>query len=91
MLVLLPHLLGSIVNISYNSLRIVEQLTEPQQQAFARLVLLYNLAIYPVCLVVMVAVVTLRRTSNVAALIKNLVGWNYRGIRSHLDAEGKRI
>jgi hypothetical protein len=46
-LVLLPHLLGSLVNISYNALRIVNDLTSAQQAAFAQLVLGYNLIVYP--------------------------------------------
>lgn len=49
-LLLIPHVLGSIVNISYNSLRIAGQLTQEQQAAFAHLVLGYNLIVYPVCL-----------------------------------------
>jgi serine/threonine protein kinase len=47
-LALLPHCLGSIVNISYNGLRIV--LTEPQQETFARVTLVYNSIVYPLCL-----------------------------------------
>jgi serine/threonine protein kinase len=47
-LALLPHCLGSIVNISYNGLRI--GLTEAQWQAFARITLAYNVLIYPLCL-----------------------------------------
>ena len=38
-LVLLPHLAGTVVNISYNALRIVSQLSEAQQNAFLRIVL----------------------------------------------------
>jgi hypothetical protein len=51
LLTLLPHVLGSIVNISYNSLRIVSALTLDQQVAFTRLVLGYNLVVYPLCVV----------------------------------------
>lgn len=52
-LVLVPHILGSVVNIGYNSLRIVERLTAVQQATFQRLVLLYNLVVYSICLVIL--------------------------------------
>jgi serine/threonine protein kinase len=45
-LLLLPHVLGSVVNISYNQLRIVGQLTPAQQITFNHLVLGYNLVVY---------------------------------------------
>lgn len=45
-----PHVLGSILNISYNQLHIVNDLSTRQQEAFARLVLGYNLVVYPICL-----------------------------------------
>src|SRR5205814_949925 len=48
MLLPLPHFLGSVVNITYNALRI--KLTEAQQGVFLPLVLAYNLPIYPLCL-----------------------------------------
>src|SRR5262249_36090107 len=41
--------LGSLVNISYNAVRIVNQLTEEQRTVFHRLVLAYNVVAYPVC------------------------------------------
>jgi len=47
-LALLPHCLASIVNISYNGLRIV--LTDEQREAFARVTLAYNAIVYPLCL-----------------------------------------
>jgi serine/threonine protein kinase len=50
-LVLVPHLVGSVVNIAYNSLRIMSSLTPAQQATFNQLVLGYNLAVYPLCLV----------------------------------------
>jgi serine/threonine protein kinase len=56
-LLLLPHVVGSIVNIWYNGVRIVNLLTPAQQVAFYRLVMVYNLTVYPVCLVLMVCVV----------------------------------
>jgi serine/threonine protein kinase len=49
-LMLLPHLLGSLVNISYNALRIVGELGPAQQATFNVLVLGYNLVVYPLCL-----------------------------------------
>src|SRR5262249_58864054 len=49
-LMVLPHVLGSVVNVTYNSLRIVERLTGAQQAAFLRLVVVYNAIIYPFCL-----------------------------------------
>jgi len=45
---LVPNILGSIVNISYNQLRIVSHLTEAQQTAFMNLVVSYNALAYPV-------------------------------------------
>jgi serine/threonine protein kinase len=45
-LLLLPHILGSIVNITYNFFILV--LTEPQQkELFPKVVLVYNLVVYP--------------------------------------------
>lgn len=51
-LAFLPHLLGSVVNISYNSQAIVTEtkLTRAQIQAFDHLLLGYNVLIYPICL-----------------------------------------
>jgi hypothetical protein len=48
MAALLPQLLGSAVNISYNSLRIVNRLNESQAEAFFRIVAAYNLIAYPI-------------------------------------------
>ena len=47
---LLPHLFGSIVQITYNSVRIVGELTEPQRLAFVRTAIAYNIIVYPLCL-----------------------------------------
>jgi serine/threonine protein kinase len=55
-LLLLPHILGSALNISYNALRIVERLTPAQQAAFMKVVLGYNAIIYPASMLTMVAV-----------------------------------
>ncbi len=54
-LILAPHVLASVVNVSYNGLRI--QLTEDQKPSFLRLVLAYNAIAYPVCLFLSAAVV----------------------------------
>jgi serine/threonine protein kinase len=45
----LPHLLGSAINISYNALQIVGNLTAEQQVRFCDLVLTYNAVVYPLC------------------------------------------
>ncbi|MFN4259048.1 MAG: serine/threonine-protein kinase [Gemmataceae bacterium] len=50
---LLPQLVGSVVNITYNSIRIVDTLTESQRAVFNQLVLVYNVAVYPACLAVL--------------------------------------
>jgi serine/threonine protein kinase len=73
LLMLLPQVLGSIVNISYNSLRIVEQLSPPQQSAFERLVLIYNALVYPLCLALLFRQIgpvlrTWRRLSSLAPI-----------------------
>ncbi len=46
----LPHVLGSIVNIAYNELQIAGDLSPVQNRIFLRLVLAYNLIVYPFCL-----------------------------------------
>ncbi len=46
-LVVLPQVLGSLVNISYNALRI--QLAPEQQVVFRNVVLAYNAIFYPLC------------------------------------------
>ena len=51
---LMPHILGSFVNIPYNLLRIV---AEEQRGAFWRLVNVYNVAVYPLCIALCFAVV----------------------------------
>lgn len=47
--VLIPSLLGSGINISYNLLRIVDSLTADQKEVFNHMLLAYNLTIYPIC------------------------------------------
>ena len=49
-LAFLPHLLGSVVNITYNALCIVNNLSQRQQQAFTEILLVYNAVVYPFCL-----------------------------------------
>jgi serine/threonine protein kinase len=49
-LMLLPHLLATVVNITYNQINIVGHLTPAQQTLFPRLVLAYNLVVYAICL-----------------------------------------
>lgn len=44
---LMPHLAGSVVNISYNAVQI--DLTKPQERAFDALVIGYNAVVYPAC------------------------------------------
>ncbi len=46
---MVPQLLGSIVNISYNSIRIAADLTPAQQEVFLDTILPYNLIVYPMC------------------------------------------
>ena len=46
-LTFLPHVMGSLVNIPYNALRIVDYLTRPQQEAFTEVSLVYNVVVYP--------------------------------------------
>ncbi len=56
-LAMIPHLFGSVLNITYNSVKI--QLTDVQQDAFTRIALIYNGIIYPICIAA--GVVLLRR------------------------------
>ncbi|MCB0405917.1 MAG: serine/threonine protein kinase [Bdellovibrionales bacterium] len=53
---LFPQLLGSIVNISYNSIRIVSALTPAQQALFDQLVVSYNAIVYPVAIAILVVI-----------------------------------
>jgi serine/threonine protein kinase len=47
----LPHLGGSVLNISYNEVQI--DLTDPQKAAFERLIIGYNAVVYPLCAAVL--------------------------------------
>jgi serine/threonine protein kinase len=50
LLAVTPHVIGSIINIAYNGIHIVEVLTEQQRELFTNLVLGYNVVLYPLCL-----------------------------------------
>ncbi len=52
--VLVPSLLGSCINISYNVLCIASSLTTDQMAMFHRLLLIYNLTVYPLCVALLV-------------------------------------
>ncbi len=56
-LVTLPQLAGSIVNITYNTTQIVGELNPDQRQQFMRLVAIYNAIVYPIAIVVFVIIV----------------------------------
>lgn len=50
-LIFLPHVLATFVNVAYNLLRIVRNISAEQEDLFLnRLIPAYNLVIYPVCL-----------------------------------------
>jgi hypothetical protein len=46
---LVPHLGGSVLNISYNTVEIETALSPKQQTAFEAMIVGYNLVVYPVC------------------------------------------
>jgi hypothetical protein len=50
LIVVIPQLIGSAVNITYNFTQIVGKLSEPQKELFGQLVLGYNAVMYPVAL-----------------------------------------
>jgi hypothetical protein len=54
MAVVVPCLLGSAINISYNLLRIVGDLNDAQNAVFAKMLLGYNLIVYPLCVALLV-------------------------------------
>jgi serine/threonine protein kinase len=66
---LLPHLAGSVLNISYNTVQIQHELSPPQQRAFDALVVGYNALVYPAATAVLV--VLLRR---IGAGLRGLAG-----------------
>jgi hypothetical protein len=57
LLVLLPQIAGSIVNIAYNANQIVDQLSPGQERRFEQLVIAYNVLIYPLAVVLFVRAV----------------------------------
>lgn len=50
MLVLIPQIIASAFNISYNFSQIVDQLSEPQKKLFRQIVTIYNVLAYPVAI-----------------------------------------
>lgn len=57
-LMLIPQVLGSFVNITYNMMKIVSTLTPAQQSAFHRMCIYYNAVSYPVCVLFLVRLVS---------------------------------
>jgi serine/threonine protein kinase len=57
LLVVLPQIAGSMVNIAYNSNQIVDNLSDSQQQRFDQLVIAYNAFVYPLAVVLFVRAV----------------------------------
>jgi hypothetical protein len=53
-LLLLPHFISSVVNLSYRSLRILDRLTPAQLDVYRTVVPLYNSIVYPSCIVLMI-------------------------------------
>jgi serine/threonine protein kinase len=49
-LVVVPQVIASVVNISYNLSQIGEHLSDPRQEMFMRVVTIYNVVMYPVAL-----------------------------------------
>jgi hypothetical protein len=49
--------IGSVVNISYNAMQIVNTLTEAQRLAFVHVTLMYNVVIYSACIYVIVRLI----------------------------------
>jgi serine/threonine protein kinase len=64
-LVVLPQIAASFLNISYNMTQIVGELTSEQQSLFLRLVNLYNMVAYPIAVAIFIwAVFRVRRVWN---------------------------
>jgi hypothetical protein len=57
LMVVLPQLAGSAVNIAYNTTQIGDQLTAEQKQLFMRLIIGYNAIVYPIALMLFVMAV----------------------------------
>ena len=56
-LVILPQMAGSIVNIAYNWTQIVDQLDDAQKDLFDKLVVGYNVIVYPIGIAMLVSAV----------------------------------
>lgn len=56
-LIVVPQLVGSFVNITYNSLQVIGELTPHQHTTFHRVVAVYNIVVYPLCIWLMLRVV----------------------------------
>ena len=73
---LIPHFIGSAIQIAYNTARIVGQLTPEQHRAFLVMVFVYNPLVYSICF---------------ASLIRRLVtifhGWRAANRRPDADAD----
>jgi serine/threonine protein kinase len=85
LLAFLPHILGSVVNVTYNALRIVDHLTDPQQALFIRLVLGYNVVVYPLCLWV------IYRLVEPVFRVWRLLGQGGRAEQAEVDALRQRV
>ena len=81
---LAPNLVGSIINIAYNKIRIVSHLTVAQQLLFRDLVILYNSILYPLCLAILI-----RRLGPLLACLKS--GWLRNQSSENLDRLRKRV
>jgi serine/threonine protein kinase len=57
LLTLLPHFVGSVVNITYNNTQIIDELSEAQEKQFWRVVNAYNAIVYPIVIVIFVFIV----------------------------------
>jgi hypothetical protein len=57
LLVVLPQIAGSIVNIAYNTNQIGDHLSDSQQRRFDQLVIAYNAVVYPLAVVLFVRAV----------------------------------
>src|SRR5207245_6692076 len=90
LLALLPNILGSVVNISYNSVQIVGALEASQRQTFYNLLIGYNAVTYTICLAI-----TCWLLGSLVRTWKELRGQETRGrgdteTRGRGDAETRR-
>lgn len=56
--ILIPHIIAGIINLLYNSMRIVSNLTPIQQSVFERMVPIVNLVIYGVCTILLLRILS---------------------------------